>query len=271
MRARRGCCSTSSTTSTASAHRCDRSDASSSAARRSASLRARSGEQRGRARRGSSRSRGSVPTVTRSAPARPSGAAGAHQHPARRPAPPTTSRLVRAPRAGRTRRSWPATRPARARALRRPVLQLEPLGEVALDAAGDLVLVPERLDRRGLGGGVAEERLAHLVDGNAEAPPSRTARSRRAGRRARRPSRTCAAGRGSGGGRAASIDSSGSCEQVELAVGLVEDHRDVARDARARTRRSRSSGSAVEVGLFGLQTITSRVAAVISRSIASRS
>jgi hypothetical protein len=33
---------------------------------------------------------------------------------------------------------------------------------------GDLVLVAQRLDRRGLGGGVAEERLAHLVDRGAE-------------------------------------------------------------------------------------------------------
>ncbi len=32
-----------------------------------------------------------------------------------------------------------------------------------------------------------------------------------------------------------------------------------------------SSGSAVDVGLFGLQTISSRVATVISRAIASRS
>ena len=49
-----------------------------------------------------------------------------------------------------------------------PVLEPDPLGEVALDAAGDLVLVVERLERGGLGGGVAEERLAHLVDGGAE-------------------------------------------------------------------------------------------------------
>ena len=60
--------------------------------------------------------------------------------------------------------------------------------------------------------------------------PRRTARSRRAGRRARRPSRTCAAARGSGGARSRSSDASGSSSSVELAVGLVEDHADVARD-----------------------------------------
>ena len=52
----------------------------------------------------------------------------------------------------------------------------------------------------------------------------------------------------------------GVLQHVELDVGLVEDHRDVARDT-PRTKSAISSiGSAVEVGLFGLQTITSRVA-----------
>ena len=58
--------------------------------------------------------------------------------------------------------------------------------------------------------------------------------------------------------------------RVELAVGLVEDHRDVARDRRTNAV-IRSNGGAVDVGLFGLQTRTSRVAAVISSSIAPRS
>jgi hypothetical protein len=49
-----------------------------------------------------------------------------------------------------------------------PVLEPRALGQVALHAPHDLVLVAQRLDGRRLGGDVAEERLAHLVDGHAE-------------------------------------------------------------------------------------------------------
>ncbi len=43
------------------------------------------------------------------------------------------------------------------------------------------------------------------------------------------------------------------------------------RGTRSTKAATSANGSAVEVGLLGLQTITSRVAAVISASIASRS
>ncbi len=52
---------------------------------------------------------------------------------------------------------------------RSPSSSADALGEVALDAARDLVLVVERLERRRLRGRVAEERLAHLVDRGPEA------------------------------------------------------------------------------------------------------
>ena len=83
----------------------------------------------------------------------------------------------------------------------RPQAVLDPhaLGERCARRGGDLVLVPQRLHRRGLGGGVAEERLAHLVDGDAEVLRAAQRRSRRAARRGRRPSRTSAAAPGSGG------------------------------------------------------------------------
>ena len=52
--------------------------------------------------------------------------------------------------------------------LREAALHLDAGDHRALDALGDRVLVLERLDRRGLGGRVAEERLADLVDGAPE-------------------------------------------------------------------------------------------------------
>ena len=101
--------------------------------------------------------------------------------------------------------------------------------------------------------------------------PRSRARSPRAARRGRRPWRRCAAAPGWGGAR-----SSG-----ERLVGILEQSRTRRRPRRGsppraaaptpRTRRSPSTGSAVAVGLFGLQTITMRVAAVTSRAIASRS
>ena len=57
----------------------------------------------------------------------------------------------------------------------------------------------------------------------------------------------------------------GVVEQVELAVGLVEDHADVARDPLEERLDVARAASAVEVGLFGLQTMTRRVATVTSR------
>ena len=59
--------------------------------------------------------------------------------------------------------------------------------------------------------------------------------------------------------------------QRELAVGLVEDHAHVRRDLCRGSEVIASRSSAVEVGLFGLQTSTSRVATVTSWAIASRS
>ena len=56
----------------------------------------------------------------------------------------------------------------------------------------------------------------------------------------------------------------GVVEQVELAVGLVDDHADVAGAPARRRPRSRPPAARSIVGLFGLQTMTSRVAAVIS-------
>ena len=184
--------------------------------------------------------------------ARPSAAAGADEHAALGAARRTTSASSRSPgevepaevglRLGGLEAELPqAARPRR-----------DALGDVARRRARvDLVLVLERLDRRGLGGGVAEERLAHLVDRVAEAPPSRTARSRRAARRGRRPSRTSAAAPGSGARASRSSDASGSSSSVELAVGLVEDHAHVARHLARRTRRSPPSGSAVRSGCSG--------------------
>ena len=52
--------------------------------------------------------------------------------------------------------------------------------------------------------------------------------------------------------------------ELELDVGLVEDHGHVVGHALAEARRSAAPGRWVAVGLFGLQTITSWVAAVTS-------
>ena len=79
-----------------------------------------------------------------------------------------------------------------------PVLEPDPLGEVALDAAGDLVLVVERLERGGLGGGVAEERLADLVDGGAEVLRAAQREADAQPAQAVDLARRCAAARGSG-------------------------------------------------------------------------
>ena len=62
----------------------------------------------------------------------------------------------------------------------------------------------------------------------------------------------------------------GVVERVELAVGLVDDHADVS-GTRSTNAAMSASGSAVPVGLFGLQTITIRVATVTSSAMPSRS
>ena len=163
----------------------------------------------------------------------------------------------------RTRRSWPATRRARARVpAARPRARCARRGCARRGAstsswwlsASTAAAWAAALQKNGW-------RTWSTAVGR---PPSRTARSRRAARRARRPWRMCAAARGWGACRAAAIDVVGVLQHVELAVGLVEDH---ARRGAGRSRRTSaisSSGSAVEVGLFGLHTITRRVAAVIS-------
>ncbi len=162
-----------------------------------------------------------------------------------------------------TSRSWPATRPARARARAGPHRPRSARRRVRVDAASDLVLVRERLDRGGLGERVAEERLAHLVE-----------RARQLARAAQReadaqPAEAVDLREGPqqhevGVAREQLDRGVGIVEQVELAVGLVDDHADVRRHLARRSPRSRASGSAVLVGLLGLQTITRRVATVIS-------
>ncbi len=147
-----------------------------------------------------------------------------------------------------------------------PLVDGDALGDRAGDALGDRVLVGERLDRGGLGERVAEERLAHLVD-----------RAREVLRAAQReadaqPAETVDLGEGAQqhevGMAVEQLDRGvGVVEQVELAVGLVEDHADVRGDL-GDERGDLRRGSAVEVGLLGLQTIARRVATVISRSIA---
>ena len=130
------------------------------------------------------------------------------------------------------------------------VLELHPLGEVALDAPRHLVLVLESLERGRLRGRVAEERLAHLVDRHPEAL--------RAAQRVADPQ------------PAQPVDLAerpqqhevrvlveqrhrlvGVLQHVELDVGLVEDHRDVARDAADEVRdlvdRQRRRGRVVRV------------------------
>ena len=109
----------------------------------------------------------------------------------------------------------------------------------------DRVLVGERLDRRGLGEGVAEERLAHLVE-----------RPRQLLRAAQReadaqPAEAVDLGEGAQqhevGVALEQLDRGvGVLEQVELAVGLVDDHAHVRRDlgeevgdARQRQRGAR--------------------------------
>ena len=84
------------------------------------------------------------------------------------------------------------------------LLELEPRRDRLRHPPLDLVLVLQRLDRGRLGGRVQVERLADLVDRDAERPPtpqSAVADAQR--RRARRPSRTSAAAPGSGSGAAA--------------------------------------------------------------------
>ena len=110
-----------------------------------------------------------------------------------------------------------------------PVLEPDPLGEVALDAAGDLVLVVERLERGGLRGGVAEERLADLVDGGAEVLRAAEAEADA------QPAEAVDLGEGAQQDEVrVPLEQADRLvrvlQDVELGVGLVEDHGDVRRD-----------------------------------------
>ncbi len=117
-------------------------------------------------------------------------------------------------RPARTSRSWPASRrgPGPARAAARPSRSRSAI--VRVTRSSDRILVGERLDGGGLCERVAEERLAHLVERARQLLASRTARSRRAARTGRRPSRRCAAAPGWGGARAARREASGSSSRL---------------------------------------------------------
>ena len=187
-----------------------------------------------------------VPTVTRSAPGRPERAAGAHEHAALGELLDDLGLVLADVEPDEVRVRLGDAQPE--------PLELDdqrgPLGEVALDAAGHLVLVLERLDRRGLGGRVAEERLADLVDRGAE-------RLRAAQRVAHaqaaepvdlreRPQQHEVRVLGEQLDRVLGV-----LQQRELDVGLVEDHGDVARDPRDERRdlgeRQRRRGRVVRV------------------------
>ena len=119
-----------------------------------------------------------------------------------------------------------------------------------LHAPGDLVLVAQRLGGGGLGGGVGEERLAHLVDRRAEllgaaqgeAHPQ-PAQAVDLGERAQEDEVRVVAQEVDGG--------VGVVQRGELAVGLVHDHAHVGRDAlhqfRQRGRRHGGAGRVVGV------------------------
>ena len=99
----------------------------------------------------------------------------------------------------------------------------------------------------------------------------RRGRSRRAARRGRRPSRRSAGSPGSGGDRAAAATRTDRRSSARTRRRPRRGSRRRGRGSACRNASICSSGSAVLVGLFGLQTSTSRVATVTSAAIASRS
>ena len=108
----------------------------------------------------------------------------------------------------------------------------------------------ERLERRGLRGRVAEERLAHLVDRGAEAL---RAAQRVADAQPAQP--VDLAERPQQHEVRVPVEQRdrliGVLQDVELDVGLVEDHRDVARARLARSPRSRRSAARSRSGCSG--------------------
>jgi hypothetical protein len=129
--------------------------------------------------------------------------------------------------------------------------------------------VLQGLHRRGLRGRAAEERLADLVHRGDERGV--------AGQRVAHPQAGQAvdlrerAQEDEVGVARQQVDRRvGVVEHGELAVGLVQHDADVPRH-RLHERPQRLEADRVDVGLFGLQTMTIRVATVISASIASRS
>ena len=141
----------------------------------------------------------SVPTVTRTQPARPSAEPGAYQHAAvaqrgdgRRPSSSSSGRRTQMKLASLSATHSPSSRT--------PSSEGVAGGDRRHHPPLDLILVAERLDRRRLGCRGQIERLAHLVDRGPEACRCRRARSRPAARRARRPSRRFAAAPGSDSG-----------------------------------------------------------------------
>ena len=206
-------------------------------------------ERRASAVRGSARSRPACRRSRAARPARPSDVPGAHEDAAL--GQPAHDVGLVALLAGRSNQTKFACDSARLDAeLAQPVLEPHALGEVALDALGDLVrvLAAPRAPRP------ARRRCRRTAGAPGRRPcgssPTRTARSRPAARTARRSSRTSAAARGSGACRAARPTRPGR-EHVELAVGLVEDHGDVARDLARRRRRSRRAAAPSTSGCSG--------------------
>ena len=108
------------------------------------------------------------------------------------------------------------------------LLDRHPLDQVALDPGGDVVAVADRLGGRGLGERVDAERLAHRIDRGAElGAADRVADPQ--------PGEPVDLGEGPQqdevGEVAAQVEAGvGVVVELELDVGLVDDHRDVARD-----------------------------------------
>ena len=214
-----------------------------------------------------------VPNVTRSAPSRPRASPARTSTP--RSARPRTTRASTSAASspspgGRTRRSSPATRRARCPSSRSPSSSSMRSAIVRSTRAVTSSWWCSASTAGGLRGGVAEERLAHLVDrgaevlgaaqGEADAQPAQPVDLREGPQEheVRVPLEQVER-------------RVGVVEHVELAVGLVEDHADVARDAARRTPRSRRAAPPSTSGCSGCRRSRRRVATVISSAIASRS
>ena len=150
----------------------------------------------------------SVPSVTRTNPGPPSAV------PARTSTPRSCSAATTGPSspssATRTQRkfaSLSATQRPRSRSASVTVVARRDRRD---DAALDLVLVAQRLDRRRLGGARQVERLAHLVDGDPERLAAAEAVADAQARPGRRPWRRSAGSPGSGSASSSGSDAKGS-------------------------------------------------------------